>query len=87
MVDTPSGSVADHSDIFVQGYQPLKRKRHCMKCGFSDCAGASSKDYCRNPCADCNSLTCPGRNSARPTKDCKEGWKPTQRSKGKQRMI
>lgn len=51
-----------------------RKRRTCRKCGILECPGSQRVANCRNPCHDCHQVNCPGRNSKRPNKTCREGW-------------
>jgi hypothetical protein len=60
----------------VEPPSPVRRSRHCCKCGSGECKGKGGRSFCLNPCQDCGQRECPGRNSKRPEKTCAEAWRP-----------
>ena len=52
-----------------------QKGRPCRKCGVEGCPGRKEVKHCTNMCQDCGLVNCLGRNSKRPNKTCKDGWK------------
>ena len=51
-----------------------RKRRTCRKCAIFGCPGSQKVSNCRNPCRDCNSVSCRGRNPKRLDKTCAHGW-------------
>ena len=51
-----------------------RKRRTCRKCAKPECPGSQKVSNCKNPCRDCRTVSCRGRNSKRPEKTCYEGW-------------
>lgn len=73
-LSAPKRQYAPGLDGSVGGEPPLKRVRHCCKCGSQDCKGKGGRAFCTNLCQDCGKLECQGRNSKRPDKTCRDAW-------------
>jgi hypothetical protein len=51
-----------------------RKRRTCCKCAIFGCPGSQKVSNCRNPCRDCNLVSCQGRNPKRLDRKCVDGW-------------
>jgi hypothetical protein len=51
-----------------------QKHRTCRKCAKLECPGSQKVSNCQDPCRDCRTINCRGRNSKHPEKTCYEGW-------------
>ena len=70
----PSKKRKGDASLSIEQAQKKSRQRTCQKCGNAECAGGSSRKYCKNSCQDCGKMECHGRNSQHPMKPCTVGW-------------